>query len=105
LAILLPWSWRSKCWHRSILGFDVSGVVEAVGAGVTLYRPGDEVFGMSRFPHPAGAYAHYVTAPPRHLARKPAGIDHVEAARNTVPTFRRPGLFPAAHLGIHRRKR
>jgi NADPH:quinone reductase-like Zn-dependent oxidoreductase len=64
----------------SILGFDVSGVVEAVGPGVTLYEPGDEVFGMPRFPHPAGAYAEYVTAPPRHFARKPASIDHVQAA-------------------------
>jgi NADPH:quinone reductase-like Zn-dependent oxidoreductase len=63
-----------------ILGFDVSGVVEAVGPGVTLYRPGDEVFGMPRFPRPAGAYAEYVTAPPRHLVRKPASIDHVQAA-------------------------
>jgi NADPH:quinone reductase-like Zn-dependent oxidoreductase len=29
-----------------ILGWDLSDTVEAVGAGVTLYRPGDEVFGM-----------------------------------------------------------
>ncbi|NJC68430.1 NADP-dependent oxidoreductase [Planosporangium thailandense] len=63
-----------------ILGWDVSGVVEAVGPGVTLFRPGDEVFGMPRFPHPAGAYAEYVAAPPRHFTRKPAGIDHVTAA-------------------------
>lgn len=61
-------------------GYDVSGVVEAVGAGVRLYRPGDEVFGMIRFPHPGNAYADYVTAPPRHLAPKPTGIDHVHAA-------------------------
>ncbi|MFI6686995.1 NADP-dependent oxidoreductase [Streptomyces sp. NPDC050485] len=63
-----------------ILGFDVSGTVEAVGRGVTLYRPGDEVFGMPRFPHQAGAYAEYVTAPARHFVRKPAGIDHVQGA-------------------------
>ena len=62
------------------LGFDVSGVVEEVGPGVTLYAPGDEVFGMPRFPHAAGAYAEYVTAPPRHFARKPASLDHVRAA-------------------------
>ncbi|MEV0647425.1 NADP-dependent oxidoreductase [Phytomonospora sp. NPDC050363] len=61
-------------------GYDVSGVVEAVGAGVRLYRPGDEVFGMIRFPHPGRAFADYVTAPPRHLALKPAGVDHVHAA-------------------------
>ncbi|MGW2814753.1 NADP-dependent oxidoreductase [Streptomyces sp. NPDC001415] len=63
-----------------ILGWDVSGTVEAVGFGVTLYRPGDEVFGMPRFPHQAGAYAEYVTAPARHFTRKPAGIDHIQAA-------------------------
>jgi NADPH:quinone reductase-like Zn-dependent oxidoreductase len=63
-----------------ILGYDVSGVVEEVGIGVTLFAPGDEVFGMPRFPRQAGAYAQYVTAPPRHFARKPAGIDHVQAA-------------------------
>lgn len=62
------------------LGFDVSGVVEEVGAGVTRFKPGDEVYGMPRFPHPAGAYAEYVTAPPRHLARRPAGLDHVHSA-------------------------
>ncbi|MBF6045664.1 zinc-binding dehydrogenase [Streptomyces sp. NRRL B-1677] len=62
------------------LGFDVSGVVEAVGDGVTLYAPGDEVYGMPRFPHPAGAYAEYVAAPTRHFAPKPQGLDHVQAA-------------------------
>ncbi|MFD0352349.1 NADP-dependent oxidoreductase [Streptomyces sp. NPDC127110] len=61
------------------LGFDVSGVVEAVGAGVTLFRAGDEVFGMPRFPHPAGAYADYVTAPARHFAPRPGGLTHIQA--------------------------
>ncbi|QDQ15050.1 NADP-dependent oxidoreductase [Streptomyces spectabilis] len=61
------------------LGFDVSGVVEAVGQGVTLFRPGDAVFGMPRFPHPAGAYAEYVTAPARHFAPRPQGLTHVQA--------------------------
>ncbi|MFF3245810.1 NADP-dependent oxidoreductase [Streptomyces sp. NPDC002870] len=78
-------------WHRATggllgdgrpvpLGWDVSGVVEEVGLGVTMYRPGDEVFGMPRLPQPAGAYAEFMTSPARHLARKPAGISHVEAA-------------------------
>ncbi|WP_245714511.1 NADP-dependent oxidoreductase [Micromonospora inyonensis] len=47
---------------------------------MTLFSPGDEVFGMPRFPHPAGAYAEFVTAPARHLVRKPANIDHTAAA-------------------------
>ncbi|MGO4747347.1 NADP-dependent oxidoreductase [Streptomyces sp. 2MCAF27] len=61
------------------LGFDVSGVVEEIGDGVTLFQPGDEVFGMPRFPHPAGAYAEYVTAPTRHFAPRPKGLDHIQA--------------------------
>lgn len=62
------------------LGYDVSGTVEAVGDGVTVHAPGDEVYGMPRFPHPAGAYAQYVTAPARHFAPRPRGLDHVQAA-------------------------
>ncbi|WP_030718066.1 NADP-dependent oxidoreductase [Streptomyces sp. NRRL S-237] len=62
------------------LGFDVSGVVEEVGRGVTVLRPGDAVFGMPRFPHPAGAYADYVTAPARHFAHRPERLDHIHAA-------------------------
>ncbi|GAB3806532.1 NADP-dependent oxidoreductase [Humibacter antri] len=61
-------------------GWDVSGVVDAVGFGVTTLKPGDEVYGMPRFPHEAGAYADYVTAPSRHFARKPRTIGHVQAA-------------------------
>ncbi|MGB3438483.1 MAG: NADP-dependent oxidoreductase [Actinophytocola sp.] len=61
-------------------GYDVSGVVAAVGPGVRMYAPGDEVFGMPLFPKPPGAYADYVVAPPRHFARKPASLDHVTAA-------------------------
>ncbi|WP_371526420.1 NADP-dependent oxidoreductase [Streptomyces sp. NBC_01283] len=77
-------------WHRATgglagdvpirLGWDVSGVVEAVGPGVTLFGPGDEVFGMPRQPAPAGTYAEYVVSPARHLAAKPPVLSHVEAA-------------------------
>ncbi|MFD7258113.1 NADP-dependent oxidoreductase [Streptomyces sp. NPDC059874] len=76
-------------WHRASgglggkvirLGWDLSGVVEAVGIGVTTLAPGDEVFGMPRHPLPAGAYAEYVTSPARHLVRKPASLSHVRAA-------------------------
>ena len=63
-----------------INGWDVSGVVEEVGFGVTTLKPGDEVYGMPRFPHAASAYAEYVTAPSRHFAKKPQGLSHVEAA-------------------------
>jgi NADPH:quinone reductase-like Zn-dependent oxidoreductase len=63
-----------------ILGWDVSGVVEEVVPGTSRFAPGDEVFGMPFFPRPASAYAEYIAAPSRQLARKPANIDHAQAA-------------------------
>ncbi|WP_236793491.1 NADP-dependent oxidoreductase [Amycolatopsis sp. GM8] len=63
-----------------VLGWDVSGVVEQVGFGVTTVKPGDEVYGMPWFPRAAGGYAEYVTAPSRQFARKPATISHEQAA-------------------------
>ncbi|WP_055421187.1 NADP-dependent oxidoreductase [Streptomyces pactum] len=62
-----------------VLGWDVSGVVEAVGIGVAAFRPGDEVFGMLSYPFGHGSHAQYVTAPARTFTHKPAGIDHVQA--------------------------
>ena len=63
-----------------ILGWDLCGVVEDMEPGVTRFQPGDEVYGMPFFPRAAGAYAEYVAAPSRQLARKPAGLSHAEAA-------------------------
>jgi NADPH:quinone reductase-like Zn-dependent oxidoreductase len=85
-AAVNPTDWKHRAGPRDIgeppviLGWDVSGVVEAVGFGVTLYRPGDAVFGMLQYPGRHGAYAEYVAEPTRHFARKPANIDHVRAA-------------------------
>ncbi|WP_432118165.1 NADP-dependent oxidoreductase [Streptomyces sp. bgisy032] len=62
-----------------VLGWDVSGVVEAVGIGVAAFAPGDEVFGMLPYPFGHGSHAEYVIAPVRALTRKPAGLDHVQA--------------------------
>lgn len=62
------------------LGWDVSGVVEETGFGVTTLKAGDEVYGMPWFPRAAGGYAEYVTAPARQFARKPASISHEQAA-------------------------
>ncbi|WP_307128741.1 NADP-dependent oxidoreductase [Streptomyces sp. B1I3] len=80
-----PTDWK----HRSqglfldrlplVLGWDVSGVVEAVGYGVTLFEPGDEVFGMLPYPFGVGSHAEFVTGPARAFTHKPAGIDHVQA--------------------------
>jgi NADPH:quinone reductase-like Zn-dependent oxidoreductase len=59
----------------SIRGTDVAGQVEAVGIGVTRFRPGDEVFGSSN-----GAYAEYAAASEGTLALKPANLTFEQAA-------------------------
>src|SRR5215211_7856402 len=53
------------------VGWDVAGVVDAVGPGVTRFAVGDRVLGMPWFPRQAGAYAEYVTAPSRQFAAAP----------------------------------
>lgn len=63
-----------------IVGWDISGVVEAAGESVTTFKPGDEVFGMARFPQIGSAYAQYVAAPESDLVLKPPHVDHVQAA-------------------------
>ena len=80
-----PTDWKNRAQALTvnrlplILGWDVSGVVAAVGIGVTLFKPGDEVFGMLPYPNGVGAYAEYVTGPTRAFTRKPAAVDHVQA--------------------------
>ncbi len=64
-----------------VLGWDVSGVVSAVGPAVTTYAPGDEVIGYVRKDFvQGGTYAEQVAAWERHLARRPASVDHATAA-------------------------
>ncbi|WP_309132604.1 NADP-dependent oxidoreductase [Brevibacterium sp.] len=80
-----PTDWK----HRSgagflpappfVLGWDVCGVVEKVGVGVTLFKPGDEVFGMLPYPYGVGSHAEFVVGPTRAFASKPKNIDDVEA--------------------------
>jgi NADPH:quinone reductase-like Zn-dependent oxidoreductase len=62
------------------LGWDVSGVIEELGFGVTTFAVGDEVYGMPWFPRAASAYADFVTAPARQFAHKPTTLTHAEAA-------------------------
>lgn len=67
-----------------IPGWDIAGIVEKAGSGVTEFQAGDEVFGMVRFPGHGKGYAEYVTAPAAQLARKPAGISFESAAATTL---------------------
>src|SRR4051794_38929057 len=61
-------------------GRNLAGTVEAVGAGVDGFRPGDEVFGVAAG---NGTFAEYVIARPDRLSAKPANLSFEEAA--TVP--------------------
>lgn len=72
---------------RMIPGTDMAGQVEAVGASVTRFQPGDEVFGetMRGFQwQNGGAYAEYVAVPEEVLALKPGNVTFEQAA--AVPT-------------------
>lgn len=61
-------------------GWDVCGVVEKTGYGVTRFKVGDVIFGMPRFPRAGGGYAEFVAAPSRQFARVPEGVSPIEAA-------------------------
>ena len=62
-----------------ILGWDVSGVVEATGSAVSRFKAGDELYsrpGLAR----DGAYAEYFAVREAEAALKPKSIDHIHAA-------------------------
>ena len=63
-----------------ILGWDMSGVIEEVGAGVTDFAVGQAVYGLVRFPGMGRTYAEYVSVPAREITLKPGAIDHIHAA-------------------------
>jgi NADPH2:quinone reductase len=65
----------------AILGIDLAGIVEAVGAGVTGFRPGDAVYGMTGgVGGVQGSLAEFAAVDARLLAPKPATLSWREAA-------------------------
>jgi NADPH:quinone reductase-like Zn-dependent oxidoreductase len=66
-----------------ILGSDLSGVIEAVGTGVTQFQPGDEIYGVTN-PQFIGAYAELALASADMIARKPSSLSFHEAASAPV---------------------
>jgi NADPH:quinone reductase len=64
----------------AITGHDVSGVVEAVGPGVTTFSPGDEVWYTPQIFDGPGSYAEYHVANQNIIGRKPSSLSHLEAA-------------------------
>src|SRR6202047_471162 len=92
-ASVNPLDWKVRAGYMKdyiplpmpfIPGWDVSGVVEVVGSGVTKFEKGDEVYARPDVTaHGFGAYAEYVVAKETETALKPKSIDHVHAT--TIP--------------------
>ena len=61
--------------RNPVLGMDLAGTVEEVGAGVTRFAPGDAVFGIGK-----GSFADYARAPESKLAPRPANLTAEQAA-------------------------
>ena len=68
----------------TITGHDISGVVEAVGPGVTGFVPGDEVWYTPQIFDGPGSYAEYHVAAESIIGRKPPTLSHLEAASLTL---------------------
>lgn len=67
-----------------ILGWDIAGIVVAVGEEVSGFEVGDKVFGMVNFPGQGKAYAEYVASPAYHIAVMPEKVTFEEAAATTL---------------------
>mmetsp|Transcript_10709 Transcript_10709/g.25250 ORF Transcript_10709/g.25250 Transcript_10709/m.25250 type:complete len:363 (+) Transcript_10709:293-1381(+) len=97
---------RPEEYDMGVLGYDVSGVVEEVGANVNDFAVGDEVFvrlmGMKY-----GALAEYVVCEVEELAKKPKNISHSQAAAiplvglTALQALRRGGVKEGSKVFIH----
>jgi NADPH:quinone reductase-like Zn-dependent oxidoreductase len=80
-----------------ILGSELSGIVEATGAGVSGFKAGDEVYGATNQQF-SGAYAEYALASAGMMAQKPKTLNFIEAASTPIVTVTAwQMLFDYAH--------
>ena len=68
-----------------ILGYELSGIVEATGAEVRGFKAGDEIYGATN-EQLTGAYAEYALPLARMMAKKPKTLNFIEAASAPVVT-------------------
>jgi NADPH:quinone reductase-like Zn-dependent oxidoreductase len=93
--LVAPQVMGRKAPKRPVRGRDFAGRVEAVGAQVSGWTPGDEVYGDTG--HASGAFAEYLTAPESHLDTKPAGLTFEQAA--AVPLAGNTALLAVRDVG------
>ncbi|GAA1022021.1 zinc-dependent alcohol dehydrogenase family protein [Amycolatopsis albidoflavus] len=72
--------YRDQVALPAVIGNDVSGVVVETGPGASDFAPGDEVWYLAPVFAGPGTYAEYHVVDQALVARKPAGLSHVEAA-------------------------
>lgn len=92
-----------------VLGYDVSGIVEQIGPGVTEFAAGDEVFYTPEiFGNQQGSYAEYNVVHAAIVAKKPPSLTHTEAAAIPLAcgtaweaVIRRLKLRPGQSILIH----
>jgi NADPH:quinone reductase-like Zn-dependent oxidoreductase len=81
---------------HAILGGDIAGQVEAVGRGVTQFKPGDAIY-ANLLERGYGGFAEYVSVPVDVMSLKPANLSFEEAA--AVPTAAVTALQGLRHHG------
>lgn len=111
-AAVNPVDWKIRAGHLQdfipyslplILGWDVSGVVEAVGANVTTFKPGDQVYSRPNLERD-GAYAEYIAVNASEVAFKPKTLSHNQAAAVPLAGITAwHALFEAAQLSVGQR--
>ena len=81
-----------------ILGSELSGIVEAIGADVSGFKTGDEVYGATNEQF-TGAYAEYALPSARRMAQKPKTLNFIEAASAPIVSVTAwQMLFEYAHV-------
>ena len=83
-----------------VIGWDASGVVEAIGDDVTLFKPGDDVWYAGDITR-AGCNSEFQTVDERIVGRKPESLSHAEAAALPLTTITAYEAF-FDRLGIDR---
>jgi NADPH2:quinone reductase len=101
---LNPWDYKLAAsgfpgWrYPVILGFDVAGIVDAVGKDVEDWQIGDPVYFHGDVSRPAGGFSQYTTITARTLAWLPDGLSYTEAAALPTAGF-------TAYQALHRKLR
>lgn len=88
--------------YPAIPGYDFSGIVISSPYDAHPIRVGDEVYGVTAFPHSGGSYAEYVSVSSLSLARKPKALSHLEAAAVPIAALTAWGMVvevAKAHQG------